>query len=125
MPFSKYLQQYHRIDIALDPFPYCGGTTTCDGLWMGVPAVTLHGRTAVGRGGESILHNLGLPQLIAANERQYVQIAADLAADLPGLGEMRASLRGRMRDSALMDPEQFARDMESVYLEAWKNWCRR
>ncbi|MGD0769589.1 MAG: tetratricopeptide repeat protein [Tepidisphaeraceae bacterium] len=125
MPFAKYVEQYHRIDVALDPFPYCGGTTTCDGLWMGVPAVTLHGKTAVGRGGVSILRNLGLPQLIAANEGQYVQMAADLAADLPGLAELRASLRGRMRESALMDPGRFARDMESVYHEAWKNWCGR
>jgi len=125
MPFSQYVEQYHRIDIALDPFPYCGGTTTCDGLWMGVPAVTLHGKTAVGRGGVSILQNVGLPELIAADERQYVQIAADLAADLPRLAELRASLRSRMRQSPLMDAAQFARDMESVYLQAWKNWCRR
>jgi predicted O-linked N-acetylglucosamine transferase (SPINDLY family) len=125
MPFSQYVKQYHRIDIALDPFPYGGGTTTCDGLWMGVPVVTLHGKTAVGRGGVSILHNLGLPQLIAADERQYVQIAADLAADLPRLAELRASLRPRMRQSPLMDAAQFARDMESAYLQAWKNWCRR
>ena len=64
---QQYMEQYHRIDIALDPFPYVGGTTTCDALWMGVPVVTLKGQTAVGRAGFSMLMNLGLPELVAQN----------------------------------------------------------
>ena len=65
-PWPQYIRTYHRIDIGLDPFPYNGGITTCDTLWMGVPVVTLSGRTAVGRAGRSILCNVGLADLIAA-----------------------------------------------------------
>ncbi len=85
--WEAYLKTYSRIDIALDPFPYNGGITSCDTLFMGVPLVTLSGKTSVGRGGRSILSNLGLPELIAHDPGQYVQIAADLAGDRFRLGE--------------------------------------
>ena len=107
---------FGRIDIALDPFPYGGGITTCDGIWMGVPIVTLTGRTAVGRRGDEQL-NIGLKELIATDAAQYVRIAADLAADLPKLAELRKSLRQRMRESPLMDAAGFARDVEKVFGE--------
>ena len=71
-PLPEYYAQYEQIDIALDPFPYAGGTTTCDALWMGVPVVTLAGKTAVGRGGLSILSNIGLPELVGHTEDEYV-----------------------------------------------------
>jgi protein O-GlcNAc transferase len=122
-PLPEYLNQYRQIDIGLDPFPFNGGTTTCDALWMGVPVVTLAGRTAVGRGGVSVLNNAGLPELIAQTPEQYVQIAADLAADLPRLAELRAALRARIQASPLMDARHFARDMETVYREIWRQWC--
>src|SRR5205814_134951 len=67
----QYLQNYGRIDIAMDTYPYNGGTTSCDGLWMGVPLVTLCGGTAVGRGGVSILSNIGMSELIARTAEQY------------------------------------------------------
>jgi predicted O-linked N-acetylglucosamine transferase (SPINDLY family) len=123
MPIAQYFQQYHEIDIALDPFPYGGGTTSCDAIWMGVPIVTLRGRTAVGRGGASILSNLDIPQFIAENEDDYVKIAANLAADLPALSKLRAGLRQRMKESPLMDAAQFAKDVEAVYRQMWRNWC--
>ena len=113
--WAGYVQTYSRIDIALDPFPYGGGITTCDGLWMGVPIVTLTGRTAVGRGGTSILSNLGLTDLIARDENGYLRIAVELAGDLTRLGELRKSLRQRMKQSPLMDAPAFARDVESIY----------
>ena len=122
-PFTEYLQEYHRIDIALDPFPYAGGTTTCDALWMGVPTVTLRGRTAVGRGGVSILSNVGLDNWIAENPAQYVSIVMKMAGDLPKLAELRANLRERMRQSPLMNGRQFTQDMEGAYREMWKTWC--
>ena len=122
-PFVKYLEEYHRIDIALDPFPYAGGTTTCDALWMGVPTVTLRGRTAVGRGGVSILSNVGLGDWIAENPAQYVSIAMNMAGDLPGLAALRANLRERMRQSPLMNGRQFTEEMEAAYREMWKKWC--
>jgi len=119
----QYYQRYQEIDIALDPFPYCGGTTSCDALWMGVPVVTLRGASALGRGGVSILSNTGLPQLIGQNVDQYVEIAAALAADLPRLAELRRTLRQRMAQSPLMDEPAFARDVEAVFADLWRRWC--
>lgn len=117
-PFADYLATYQQIDIALDTFPYAGGTTSCDALWMGVPIITLRGQTAVGRGGVSILSNLGLAELIAENQEQYITLACDLASDLPRLRALRASLRQRMDASPLLDAPAFARDMETLFLEA-------
>ena len=125
MPMLKYFESYHGIDLALDPFPCGGGTTTCDALWMGVPVVTLAGRRAVGRGGLSILSNLGMPELVAQNVEQYVQIAANLASDLPGLSKIRMDLRDRMRASPLMDAPRFARNVEAAYREMWRRWCTK
>jgi protein O-GlcNAc transferase len=123
LPLQQYMEQYHGIDIALDPFPYAGGTTTCDALWMGVPVVTLKGQTAVGRAGFSILMNLGLPELVAHTPPQYAQIAADLAGDLPRLTALRSTLRERMKNSPLMDASRFARNMEAAYRQMWRTWC--
>jgi predicted O-linked N-acetylglucosamine transferase (SPINDLY family) len=121
---AEYFQIYHRIDIALDPLPFAGGTTTCDALWMGVPVVTLAGRTAAGRAGVSILSSAGLPELIARTPQDYVQIAADLAGDLPRLAAMRSTLRQRMQSSPLMDADRFARDIEAAYRSMWRTWCQ-
>jgi predicted O-linked N-acetylglucosamine transferase (SPINDLY family) len=121
--WPEYVRTYGRIDIALDPFPWGGGITTCDALWMGVPVVSLVGRTAVGRGGASILSNVGVPELIARTPEQYVQIATDLAKDLPRLAELRRTLRGRMQASPLMDAPRFARNVEAAYRQMWRNWC--
>jgi len=124
-PLPEYFKLYERIDIGLDPFPCNGGTTTCDALWMGVPVVTLNGRTAVGRGGVSVLRNVGLPELVAQTHEQYIQIATDLAKDLPRLAEMRRTLRPRMQASPLMDAPRFARNIEAAYRQMWRNWCAR
>jgi protein O-GlcNAc transferase len=121
--WPEYVRTYGRIDIALDPFPWGGGITTCDALWMGVPVVSLNGRTAVGRGGVSILSNIGLPELVARTPRQYVEIAAGLAGDLPRLAELRRTLRQRMESSPLMDARRFARNIEAAYRKMWRNWC--
>jgi protein O-GlcNAc transferase len=123
LPFFQYLESYHRIDLGLDPFPYNGGTTTCDALWMGVPVVSLVGKTAVGRAGLSILSNVGLPELVAQTPEQYVQIAVDLARDLPRLSGLRGTLRSRMEMSPLMDAPRFARNVEAAYRQMWRNWC--
>src|SRR6185312_14434898 len=96
-PFAEYFARYQRMDIALDPFPYGGGTTTCDALWMGVPVVTLRGKTAVGRGGVSILTNVGLPELVSRDSDEYVRICLELARDRSRLNELRASLRAWMQ----------------------------
>jgi predicted O-linked N-acetylglucosamine transferase (SPINDLY family) len=120
----QYLELYHRIDVGLDTFPYNGHTTSLDSFWMGVPVITLVGKTVVGRAGLSQLTNLGLTELIARTPEQYVQIAAELAGDLPRLAELRRTLRARMQASPLMDGPRFARNVEAAYRQMWRNWCQ-
>jgi protein O-GlcNAc transferase len=123
LPAEEYFRVYHRIDVALDPFPYGGGTTTCDALWMGVPVVSLAGPLAVGRGGVSILSNVGLPDLVAHDAEQYVRLGVELVRDLPRLAGLRATLRQRMQQSPLMDASRFARHVEAAYRAMWHRWC--
>jgi predicted O-linked N-acetylglucosamine transferase (SPINDLY family) len=123
LPGMEYLQVYGRIDICLDTWPCNGGVTSLDASWMGVPFITLVGKTVVGRAGWSLLNNLGLPELAARTPEEYVSRAVELAADLPRLEELRAGLRGRMCASPLMDGARFARDMEQLYREIWQKWC--
>jgi protein O-GlcNAc transferase len=120
---GEHFQSYGRADIALDPFPYHGTTTTCEALWMGVPVLTLAGSTHVSRVGVSLLTSVGLPEMIARDEEEYVSIAARLASDLPRLVEIRRSLRERMRASSLMNGREFARDVEAAYRDVWRRWC--
>lgn len=122
---ATYFRQYSEIDVGLDPFPYGGGTTTCDALWMGVPVVSLAGPTAVSRGGLSLLSNLGLAELVATDVDQYLAIAARLAGDPARLAELRGTLRPRMQSSALMDEPRFARHVEAAYREMWRRWCAK
>jgi predicted O-linked N-acetylglucosamine transferase (SPINDLY family) len=119
----QHLEYYHQVDIALDPFPYHGTTTTCEALWMGVPVVTMAGQTHVSRVGVSLLSNVGLAELIARSAEEYVSIAADLAGDLPRLAELRRTLRSRMQASPLMDFSGFAHNVEAAYRQMWRNWC--
>jgi predicted O-linked N-acetylglucosamine transferase (SPINDLY family) len=114
-PRPRYLELYHRIDVGLDPFPYNGHTTTLDELWMGVPLVTMPGATVVGRGGASILSNLGVPELIADSPEAYVRLAVALAHDVSRMERLRRELRDRMRASPLMDHARFAADMETLF----------
>jgi predicted O-linked N-acetylglucosamine transferase (SPINDLY family) len=122
---ADYLLTYREIDVALDPHPYCGGTTSCDALWMGVPVVSLAGRTAVSRAGATLLANVGLEQLVARSEEQYVELAAALIRDPERLAALRAELRARVEASPLMDAPQFARDFEALLRSAWRAWCER
>jgi protein O-GlcNAc transferase len=120
-----YMKTFHRIDIGLDPFPYGGGTTSFDTLWMGVPLVSRTGTTPISRAGLSILTNLGSPQWVAADAEGYVRIATELAADLTGLRKLRATMRNRMRASPLMDAPRFARGFESAVRRMWAGWCNQ
>jgi protein O-GlcNAc transferase len=121
--WSSYTQTYSQIDIALDPFPYNGGITTCDALWMGVPVITLSGQMSVGRAGRSILSNLNLQELIAHTPEEYANIAISLAEDHRRVIALRAGMRERMRSSPLMDQKGFARDVESAYRQMWRALC--
>jgi protein O-GlcNAc transferase len=120
---SDYLKLYQRIDLALDPFPHNGMTTTCDALWMGVPVLTLPGEMPSSRAGLSLLSNVGLPELAAPSQEDYVQKAVELAANLPRLAELRSTLRSRMLASPLTDAPRFAGDVEAAYRTIWRAWC--
>ncbi len=108
----EHLALYSRVDIALDPFPYNGTTTTCEALWMGVPVVTLRGTVHACRVGASLLTTVGAPELIASDVGGYVGIAAGLAADAGRLASYRATLREKMAASPLRDGPGFARRFE-------------
>jgi protein O-GlcNAc transferase len=123
LPGREYFRTYARIHIGLDPFPFGGGTTTCDALWTGVPVISLAGQTAVTRSGVSILSNVGLTELLARNAEEYVDIAVKLAGDVPRLTALRAGLRERLRTSRLMDGARFARSVEAAYRAMWRAWC--
>lgn len=120
---TGHMALYEQIDIALDTFPYHGTTTTCEAVWMGVPVVSLAGATHVSRVGVSLLSSIGLPELVADNPEQYIQIASDLANNLPRLNELRSTLRQRMQASPLMDTKSYAQDIEAAYRTIWRNWC--
>lgn len=114
---------YNRIDIALDPFPCNGGTTSMDTMWMGVPLIALAGRHFVSRMGVTILSNAGLQELIAEDISGYVDKAVQLANDGARLKSLRTGLRERIKDSPLMDQKLFARDIEDAYRGMWRRWC--
>jgi protein O-GlcNAc transferase len=122
-PRQEYLKLYHRIDLCLDTFPYNGHTTSLDSFWMGVPVVTLVGRTAVARAGWSQLSNLGLPDLAGRTPEEFVRTAVELARDLPRLQDLRSNLRRRMEQSPLMDAPRFARSIETAYRRMLRQWC--
>jgi protein O-GlcNAc transferase len=124
-PRLEYLKLYHRIDIGLDTQPYNGHTTSLDSYWMGVPVVTLIGKTVVGRAGWSQLCNLGLKELAAQTPEEYIDITIQLANDLPRLEKIRSTLRERMRQSPLMDAKRFTRNVENAYRNLWQKWCEK
>lgn len=122
-PRADLLAAYNRIDIALDPTPYGGGTTTAEALWMGVPTVTLRGGSWVGRVSESILSTVGLPDLVATTPEEYVEIAAQLAADLPRRVSLRLNLRTMLEESPLCRGAGFTRNLEAALRAMWRNRC--
>ncbi len=123
LEYADYLINLATVDIALDPFPYNGGTTSIDTLAMGVPFVTLAGRHSIARGGVSLLSNVGLSDFIAESPEEYVSIIKRYADHPEMLAEIRMNLRQRMESSAIMDSEAFVRDFEQMYRQWWERWC--
>jgi predicted O-linked N-acetylglucosamine transferase (SPINDLY family) len=123
LPEREHFALYDRVDVALDPFPYNGTTTTCEALWMGVPVVTLRGDRHAGRVGASLLTQIGLSDLIADSTEAYVETAVALTSDPARLCELRQSLRPRMAASPLCDAPAFARKIEAAYRTMWQRWC--
>ena len=120
---GEHLARYGEIDIALDPFPYNGGCTTAQSLWMGVPVVLLAGEGFAARMGTSVLTTVGLPELVADSREAYVETAVELARDIERLAEMRAGLRERVERSPLCDAQRFTRNLEAGDREMWRTWC--
>lgn len=123
-PHRRLLAEYGRVDIVLDPFPYSGGLTTCEALWMGVPVLTLPGETFASRHSTSHLCNIGLDDWVAADRASYAAMAAEKVSDPAALADLRSGLRARMRASPLCDGPRFGRNLGAALRLAWQAWCR-
>jgi len=122
---EKYFSAYNRIDIALDPFPFTGGATSVECLWMGVPVLTLAGDSLISRQGVGILMNIGLPNWIAENESEYITKSIFFASDLEKLVELRAGLRMQALTSPLFDAQIFAQDFENSLWGMWEKYLHQ
>ena len=121
---SDYLAQYLDVDIALDTWPYPGGGTTCDALYMGVPVVTRYGRRFGSRFGRSLLSAAGIAELSAATPEEYVEKAVALAHEPALLKALQEGLRARLEASPLLDGRGYAREVEGLYEKAWREWLQ-
>ena len=117
---EAYLAAHAEVDVMLDTFPYPGGTTTCEALWMGVPTLTLAGETLLSRQGASLLTAAGLENWVALNVADYVDKAVAVAGDLPKLADLRATLRKQVSVSPLFDAPRFARNFEDALWGMWQ-----
>jgi len=124
-PRAEYLAAYRRVDIALDPFPYTGGTTSAEGLWMGVPVLTLAGESLLARQGVGLLMNAGLPEWVAADAHDYVARAAAQAGAVQALSALRSGLRQQVLAQPLFDAPRFAAHLEAALRGMWVTWCNR
>lgn len=113
--YEAYLESYAEVDVVLDTQPYPGGTKTAEGLWMGVPTLTLTGGSHMARQGEGLLRCAGLADWVASSEQAYVSKAVEKAADLSALAALRTNLRAQVLASPVFDSERFARDLENAF----------
>lgn len=118
------LAAYGDVDIALDPFPFSSGVTTCELLWMGLPVVTWPQSRPVSRQSLAQLQAIGREEWVARDAEDYIRIAAELAVDVEALTRMRREQRERMRASSLCDATAFANELREVFRRMWKDWCR-
>ncbi|MFL2540880.1 MAG: tetratricopeptide repeat protein [Candidatus Latescibacterota bacterium] len=122
-PQPQHLATHSLVDIMLDPFPHGGGISTSDALWMGVPVITLAGNTIPGRLTASTLNAIGLPELVANSQDQYVEIASQLGRDSALIVTLRHSMRDRVEHSPVGNSKKYVRAVETLYREFWKQWC--
>ena len=120
---SEYLTPYQQVDIALDPFPYPGITTTVESLWMGVPVLTLEGNSFISRQGVGLSMNAGLASWIAHDHDNYVDLAIKHARDLKALALVREKLRERLANSPIFDNRRFADHFATALRGMWRVWC--
>ncbi len=119
------MANYNDVDVILDPFPYSGGLTTCEALWMGVPVVALQGEIFASRHSASHLANIGLADWVCDTVAEYIDLAIARATDLGGLAALRNGLRERMRRSPLCDAPRFGRALGTALSQAWQAWCQQ
>jgi len=122
-PHAVMLAEYADVDLGLDTFPYNGGLTTCEALWMGVPIVAIEGERMISRQTSAMLRAVGLPEFIASSWEGYVELALQWSRRRDELAAIRESLRDRMRASPLCDGPRFARDAESAFCRIWHDYC--
>jgi len=122
---AAHLACYARMDVALDPFPYNGTTTTCEALWMGVPVVTLAGDRHIARVGASLLTAIGRPEWVAQSREEYIRIAVSLARDTAGRRELRTGLRPALLATPLLDHAGQAARFGAAVRSSWRDWCGR
>ena len=123
VPWEEYLSAHGEVDLILDSFPFPGGTTTAEALWMGVPTVTLLGDTMLARQGASLLGCAGLAAWVAASQQEYVELAVRHALDVPALARLRAALREQVLASPLFDGRRFAHNLEAAFEGMWSRRC--
>ena len=120
-----YFEAFNRVDIALDPFPFPGGTTSVEGLWMGVPVITLRGDRFIAHNGETIAHNSGQSDWIADSEADYFDKAILFSSNLEKLSNLRSRLRSQILHAPLFDSERFARNFEDLLAVMWKDFVKK
>jgi predicted O-linked N-acetylglucosamine transferase (SPINDLY family) len=123
--WHDHMAAHSNVDIALDPFPYSGGISTAEALWMGIPVIALRGKTASQRTAAAVLKVAGLDGWVAGTPQQYCQIAVEKARGHDGLAALRATLREHVTASAIMNPEIYVRSVERVYLDVWRVRCAK
>ena len=119
---KAYLEAHAGIDMILDTFPFTGGTTTCEALWMGVPTLTLAGNSLLARQGASLLLSAGLGDWVTTNKEEYISRAIALAGDKSHLAKLRATLRQQVLTSPLFDAPRFARNLENALWGMWQHY---
>ena len=121
-PGQDYLSRYYDVDLLLDTYPYVGGGTTCDALYMGVPVISRYGRRHGTRFGYSLLMNIGLEELTAATEEEYIEKAVALAGDTEILAALHRQIPQIFRQSPVMDVAGYMRDIQNAYESIWQEW---
>lgn len=122
-PFDAYMRSYSQVDVLLDPFPYTGGSTTRNALWMGVPVVTLQGPALYERVSSGLLQAIGLEACVATSTEDYIDKAVALAGDPGQLSRLRQEIRPRLIGTGYFDPPGFTRELEAAFREMWRRWC--
>ena len=117
---KELLEVYNKIDIALDPFPFQGNTSTCESIWMGVPVITLKGDRYLSHFGESINSNLNMNNWIAKNYEEYISIAIKFSSDLNELSKIRMNLRKKTLNSPVCDSVRFSNQFSKMLWDVWR-----